>query len=317
MPGIFAQTVVFACVTTAIGMTDDVNKGILDRFRSLPMARSAVLTGRTLFDLIYQACILVVLMLSGLAVGWRVHTSVPEFFAGVGLLLLFTFSMSWVGVYMGLSVRTVEAANQIGFTVLFPLTFVSNVFVPTETLPNWLQPYRGVEPGQHPDGLLPRAVGQPQPVCHGRLPGRAPHPPHPRLDRLDCRGLRSHRRPPLPRMSRSARRLLAVRPYHRVVLPPPAILAVGLLLALLVLIPRDGSRWWVRLAHDRALRLRHVAPGRPLLAVRRARHRFLIPIFLIGYIAPFVAALHAVARFLRRGRGGPGTAVVSDLIARR
>ena len=97
MPGIFAQTVVFAAATTAIGMTDDVNKGIIDRFRSLPMARSAVLSGRTLSDLVYNAGILVVLMLSGLAVGWRVHTGLLEFLAGVGLLLLFTFAMSWVG----------------------------------------------------------------------------------------------------------------------------------------------------------------------------------------------------------------------------
>src|SRR5690606_25707626 len=126
MPGIFAQTVVFASVTTAIGMTDDLSKGLIDRFRSLPMARSAVLSGRALFDLIYNAVILVVLMLSGLAVGWRVHGSVEEFFAGVGLLLLFTFAMSWVGVAMGLYVRTVESANQVGFTLIFPLTFVSN-----------------------------------------------------------------------------------------------------------------------------------------------------------------------------------------------
>jgi ABC-2 type transport system permease protein len=174
MPGIFAQTVVFACVTTAIGMTDDVNKGILDRFRSLPMARSAVLAGRTLFDLIYQACILVVLMLSGLAVGWRVHTSVPEFFAGVGLLLLFTFSMSWVGVFMGLSVRTVEAANQIGFTVLFPLTFLSNVFVPTETLPSWLQPIAEWNPVSTLTASCRELWGNPNPYATDGFP--ADHP---------------------------------------------------------------------------------------------------------------------------------------------
>ncbi len=174
MPGIFAQTVVFACVTTAIGMTDDVNKGILDRFRSLPMARSAVLTGRTLFDLIYQACILVVLMLSGLAVGWRVHTSVPEFFAGVGLLLLFTFSMSWVGVYMGLSVRTVEAANQIGFTVLFPLTFLSNVFVPTETLPSWLQPIAEWNPVSTLTASCRELWGNPNPYATDGFPAEHP-----------------------------------------------------------------------------------------------------------------------------------------------
>ena len=87
-------------------MTDDLSKGIIDRFRSLPMARSAVLSGRRSSDLVYNAGILVVLMLSGLAVGWRVHTGVLEFLAGVGLLLLFTFAMSWIGVWLGLSVPT-------------------------------------------------------------------------------------------------------------------------------------------------------------------------------------------------------------------
>src|SRR6478752_6735610 len=95
MPGIFAQTIVFASATTAIGMTDDLHKGILDRFRSLPMARSAVLTGRTLSDVVYNGGILVVLMLSGLAVGWTVHTGIPDLFGGIALLLLFAFAMSW------------------------------------------------------------------------------------------------------------------------------------------------------------------------------------------------------------------------------
>src|SRR6478752_3012930 len=126
MPGIFVQTIVFAAATTAVGMTDDLHKGIIDRFRSLPMARSAVLSGRTLSDVVYNGGILVVLMLSGLAVGWRVHTGVVEFLAGVALMLLFTFAMSWVGVWLGLSVPTVEVAQQVGFTVLFPLTFLSN-----------------------------------------------------------------------------------------------------------------------------------------------------------------------------------------------
>lgn len=94
MPGIFAQTIAFAAATTAIGMTDDINKGIIDRFRSLPMARSAVLSGRTISDVVYNGGILVVLMLSGLAVGWRVNTGIPAFLAGVALLLLFSFAMS-------------------------------------------------------------------------------------------------------------------------------------------------------------------------------------------------------------------------------
>jgi ABC transporter DrrB family efflux protein len=140
MPGIFAQTIIFAAATTAIGMCDDINKGIIDRFRSLPMARSAVLTGRTSSDVVYNAGILVVLMLSGLAVGWSVNNGLPSFLAGVGLLLLFAFAMSWIGVWLGLSVPTVEVAQQVSFTVIFPITFVSNAFVLTQTLPDWLQP---------------------------------------------------------------------------------------------------------------------------------------------------------------------------------
>jgi len=140
MPGIFAQTIIFAAATTAIGMCDDINKGIIDRFRSLPMARSAVLTGRTSSDVVYNAGILVVLMPSGLAVGWSVNNGLPSFLAGVGLLLLFAFAMSWIGVWLGLSVPTVEVAQQVSFTVIFPITFVSNAFVLTQTLPDWLQP---------------------------------------------------------------------------------------------------------------------------------------------------------------------------------
>jgi ABC transporter DrrB family efflux protein len=170
MPGIFAQTVVFAAATTAVGFTDDVNKGIIDRFRSLPMARSAVLTGRSLFDVVYQSGILVVLMLSGLAVGWRVHTSVPEFFAGVALLLLFAFTMSWIGIWLGLSVRTVEAANQVGFTVIFPITFLSNVFVPPETLPSWLEPIAEWNPVSALTASLRELWGNPNPYATDGFP---------------------------------------------------------------------------------------------------------------------------------------------------
>ncbi len=140
MPGIYIQTLAFASITTAIGMADDMHKGIIDRFRSLPMARSAVLSGRTSADLVYNTGILVVLMLSGLVVGWRVHSSAGEFLLAVLLMLAFTLAMAWIGVLLGLSVKTVEVAQQLGFLVIFPLTFLSNAFVPTETLPGWLQP---------------------------------------------------------------------------------------------------------------------------------------------------------------------------------
>ena len=168
MPGIFVQTVFFASVTTAIGMTDDVNKGILDRFRSLPMARSAVLSGRALADLVYNSGILLVLMISGLAVGWRVHAGILETLAGVGLLLGVTFAMSWIGVWIGLNVPTVEVANQVGFTFIFPLTFLSNIFVPPETLPSWLQPVAEWNPVSSLTAAVRDLWGNPNPyIAHG------------------------------------------------------------------------------------------------------------------------------------------------------
>jgi ABC transporter DrrB family efflux protein len=174
MPGIFAQTIVFACGTTAIGITDDVQKGIVDRFRSLPMARSAVLSGRSLSDVIYNAGILVVLVLSGLFVGWTVRTGVPEFLAGIGLLLLFAFAMSWLGIYLGLNVPTVEVAQQAIFTVLFPITFLSSVFVPPQTLPDWLQPIAEWNPTSTLSGSLRELWGNPNPFATGSFPSENP-----------------------------------------------------------------------------------------------------------------------------------------------
>jgi ABC-2 type transport system permease protein len=174
MPGIFGQTIVFAAATTAIGMADDINKGLIDRFRSLPMARSAVLTGRTLADVVYNGGILIVLMLSGLAVGWTVRTGLPELLAGIGLLLLFAFAMSWLGVWLGLSVPTVEVAQQVGFTVLFPITFISNVFVATSTLPSWLQPVAEWNPTSTLTASLRQLWGNPNPVIPDSFPGQNP-----------------------------------------------------------------------------------------------------------------------------------------------
>jgi ABC transporter DrrB family efflux protein len=174
MPGIFAQTVVFAAATTAIGICDDINKGLMDRFRSLPMARSAVLSGRAIFDVTYQVGIMIVLMLAGLAVGWRVHTSVPEFLAGVGLLLLFVFAMSWVGIWLGTMVPTVEAANQVAFTVIFPITFLSAVFVPTQTLPALLQPLAEWNPTSTLTASVRDLWGNPNPFADSGLPAEHP-----------------------------------------------------------------------------------------------------------------------------------------------
>ena len=176
MPGIFAQTIVFASATTAIGMADDISKGIIDRFRSLPMARSAVLTGRTVSDVVYNAGILVVLMISGLFVGWSVRTGFPELVYGFLLMLAFVFAMAWIGVWLGLSVPSVEVAQQVVFTVLFPLTFVSNVFVPVETLPDWLQPIAEWNPTSTLTASLRELWGNPNPFTSDSFPSQYPIP---------------------------------------------------------------------------------------------------------------------------------------------
>ena len=174
MPGIFAQTIVFASATTAITLTYDLTKGIIDRFRSLPMARSAVLSGRTFADVVYNLGILVVLMVTGWAVGWRVHTGIGEFLAGVGLLVLFTYAMAWLGVWIGLAVKTPEATQQLAFTVLFPITFVSNVFVPTQSLPDWLRPFAEWNPTSALTAATRQLWGNPNPFSASGFPAEHP-----------------------------------------------------------------------------------------------------------------------------------------------
>ncbi len=174
MPGIFVQTLTFATVTTAIAMCDDMNKGIIDRFRSLPMARSAVLTGRTFSDVVYNGGILLVLMASGLVVGWRVETGIGPFLLGFVLLLAFTFVLAWIGVWLGLSVPTVEVAQQVGFIFLFPLSFISNVFVPVETMPDWLQPIAEWNPVSVLTSTLRGLWGNPNPYPGSGIPADYP-----------------------------------------------------------------------------------------------------------------------------------------------
>jgi ABC-2 type transport system permease protein len=174
MPGIFAQTIVFAAATTAIGMTDDINKGIIDRFRSLPMARSAVLTGRTFSDVIYNAGILLVLMATGFAIGWRVDTGIPSLLAGFGLLLVFAYAMAWLGVWLGMNVPTVEVGQQVIFTVLFPITFISNVFVPPQALPDWLRPVAEWNPTSTLTAALREMWGNPNPAASTSLAATEP-----------------------------------------------------------------------------------------------------------------------------------------------
>ena len=174
MPGIFAQTIVFAAATTAVGMRDDLNKGLLDRFRSLPMARSSVLIGRIVADVVYNAGILVVLMVSGYVVGWRVNTGIVELLAGIGLLLLFALAMTAIGVWLGLVVPSVEVAQQVSFTVLFPITFISNVFVPPQSLPDFLQPVAEWNPVSTLTAATRELWGNPNPYVGSGLAGEQP-----------------------------------------------------------------------------------------------------------------------------------------------
>jgi ABC transporter DrrB family efflux protein len=166
--GILAQTVVFGATFTGAGLADDMQKGIIDRFRSLPMARSAVLVGRTSSDIIYNALSITIMALTGLLVGWGIRTSVLEGLAGFGLLLLFAYSISWIMAYIGLLVPSVEVINNASFMVIFPLTFVANTFVPIETMPSALQTFAEWNPVS--------AVTQATRELFGNIPPGTPEP---------------------------------------------------------------------------------------------------------------------------------------------
>jgi ABC-2 type transport system permease protein/oleandomycin transport system permease protein len=146
MPGIITQSIAFGGFVTALGLSDDLKKGLIDRFRSLPMSRAAVLAGRTLADLATNALSLAVLVTVGVIVGFSFHNSVGEVLAGFGLLLLFGYAFSWVFACIGLFVSSPEAANAVGFTAIFPLTFASSAFVPVDSMPSWLQSFAEVNP---------------------------------------------------------------------------------------------------------------------------------------------------------------------------
>ncbi|WP_069164934.1 ABC transporter permease [Nocardia altamirensis] len=137
--GIFAQTVVFGATFTGAALAEDMQKGIIDRFRSLPMAPSAVLIGRTLSDVVINVVSLTVMSLTGLVVGWRIRGSFLDAVLAYALLLLFAYALSWVMAYVGLLVRAPEVFNNASFMVIFPLTFIGNTFVPSEKLPTVLR----------------------------------------------------------------------------------------------------------------------------------------------------------------------------------
>ena len=139
MPGIFVQTVAFTVASTALGLAEDMQKGLIDRFRSLPISRSAVVVGRTLGDATLNIVVLVVMAIAGYIVGWRPSSGLAEILAGFLFLLIFGYAMSWMGVLVGLSVRDSRVANSAVFLFVFPMTFLSNAFAPTTGMPRPLQ----------------------------------------------------------------------------------------------------------------------------------------------------------------------------------
>jgi ABC-2 type transport system permease protein len=147
IPGIFSQSLVFGSAFTGVGLAEDLGKGLVDRLRSLPMSRSAVLIGRTVSDLVRNVItFLVMLVVSIWPIGFRFEGSLAGAVAATLLLLLFSYALSWVQALIGLSVGSVEAANSAGFIWMFPLTFVSSAFVDPDTMPEWLQPVAKANP---------------------------------------------------------------------------------------------------------------------------------------------------------------------------
>jgi ABC transporter DrrB family efflux protein len=146
MPGIITQSIAFGGFVTAIGLNEDLRKGLIDRFRSLPMARSAVLAGRTLSDIALNAFSLVVMVAIGYVVGFNFDSPVYEVLLGVVLLLLFGYAFSWLFALMGMVASSPESAQSVGFLVIFPLTFASSAFVPTDSMPSWLEAFADVNP---------------------------------------------------------------------------------------------------------------------------------------------------------------------------
>ncbi|PJJ63115.1 ABC transporter permease [Compostimonas suwonensis] len=168
MAGIFAQTVVFGSTYSGSAMAQDLKDGIIDRFRTLPMSPSAVLVGRTNGDLFINTVSMAVMMTTGFIVGWRIRSSFLEAVAAVALLLLFAYGLSWVMAFLGMSVRSPEIINNVSFLVLFPLTFISNAFVPADTLPPPLRVFAELNPVS--------ALVQSARILFGNVPPGAPEP---------------------------------------------------------------------------------------------------------------------------------------------
>ena len=174
MAGIFVQTLTFGSAGTAVGVADDMNKGVIDRFRSLPMARSAVLVGRTLADLATAAVAVVVMTVAGFVVGWRIHDGVVRGVAAYALLFGFSFAMTWIGTIIALVVKDSEAAQQMVFVIAFPLTFIANTFVPTSGMPTALRVFAEWNPISAMTAAVRELFGNPGVAATGAWPMQHP-----------------------------------------------------------------------------------------------------------------------------------------------
>jgi ABC transporter DrrB family efflux protein len=146
MPGVFVQTAVFGAMSTGVGLAEDLGKGLIERFRSLPMARSAVLAGRTMADSVRNVFVLALMTVIGVIVGFRIHGGVPKYVGAMALVLLFAFALSWIVALVGLSVPNAETAQAAMFPIIAPLVFASSAFVDTQFMPGWLQVFANHQP---------------------------------------------------------------------------------------------------------------------------------------------------------------------------
>lgn len=146
MPGIFVQTVLFGAASSAVGLAEDLQKGLVERFKSLPMYRIALLAGRTFADLIRNIFVVLIMTTVGFMVGFRIQTSLLGYVEGVGIILLFAYALSWGMVLVGLFAPNSEVAQVMSFPVIFPFTFASSAFVPVFTMPSWLQGFATYQP---------------------------------------------------------------------------------------------------------------------------------------------------------------------------
>jgi ABC-2 type transport system permease protein len=162
MPGIFGQVVAFGAIQTGIGLAEDKGKGLIERMRSLPMARSAMLAGRTFADVVRNAFVIVLMVVMGFIVGFRLHNGVLPFLGGLLLLLAFGFALAWIFALIGLSVTNAETAQAAGFPLLVPLVFASSAFVQINTMPGWLQVFSAHQPvTQTVDAMRALVLGGP------------------------------------------------------------------------------------------------------------------------------------------------------------